>query len=147
MADPPINVTVGHQPIEIIIKDEWLSFSSPLVLAGGWPFGENPNRVPGISQNSPTVLDRVVMPGKYSVVKWLVLLTDDANGLGTGCEINAFMRGGKIEFTQYAMMGDDHILEYEITMDVVGDETHLIITSLYQGSIDVKTMKIGMFSS
>ncbi|MEO5330537.1 MAG: hypothetical protein H7839_00825 [Magnetococcus sp. YQC-5] len=157
MADQKINVTVGEQPIivtigeqqlNVIVKDEWHNFSSPVVLqsTGGWPFGENPKRVGNIARNIPTVVDSVIMPGHYRLVKWLLAISDDANDLGVGSEIHVFTKKGVIEFTEYAITGDADTVEYEINFVADGDAVQMVFTSFYDGLLDVNTMKIGIFS-
>ncbi|MBF0190219.1 MAG: hypothetical protein HQL99_03595 [Magnetococcales bacterium] len=157
MADQKINVTVGEQPIvvtvgdqqlNVAVTDEWLQCSSPVVLqaTGGWPFGENPRRVDGIARDIPTVVDQVAMPRQYRQVKWLLTISDPVNGLGVGSEINVFTRGGSIAFTEYAITGDADIIVYEIAFVADGDEVRMVFTSLYDGLLDVSSMKIGIFA-
>ena len=147
MADPqPINITIGEQPVEVVINDVALNINAPTVLANAWPFGENPKRAGGIAIAIPTVVDQVIMPGRYRVVKWLLLITDEAHNLGVSSEINAFMRGGVIEFTEYAIMGDANAIQYEIDFAVDGDVVRMMFTSHYPGVLNVNTMKIGMFN-
>ncbi|MBF0181325.1 MAG: hypothetical protein HQM03_14985 [Magnetococcales bacterium] len=148
MTDTRIKVTVGHQPIRVTVRDEILNFSSPLVLqsTGGWPFGENPRRVSGIARSIPTVVDQVAMPGQFRLVKWLLAITDDTNGLGVGSEINAFIKGGEIAFTEYAITGDAETIGYEIAFVVAGDEVRMVFTSFYDGLLEVNTMKIGVLA-
>ncbi|MBF0108759.1 MAG: hypothetical protein HQL76_06250 [Magnetococcales bacterium] len=148
VGEQPIVVTLGEPQLKVAVKDEWLNFSAPVVLqsTGGWPFGENPRRVNGIAQNVPTIVDRVVMPGQYRQVKWLLAITDSSLGLGIGSEINVFMRGGIIDFTEYAITGDADILTYKIDFVVDGDEVLMMLTSFYDGLLDVVSMKIGIFS-
>ena len=147
MADPqPINITIGEQPVEVVINDVALNINAPTVLANAWPFGENPKRADGITIATPTVVDQVSMPGRYRVVKWLLLIADEAHNLGVSSEINAFMRGGVIEFTEYAIMGDANAIQYEIDFVVDGDVVRMMFTSHYSGVLNVNTMKIGMFN-
>lgn len=141
-----IRVTVGQQPIQVTVKEESIRVTSPVGLSGGWPFGENPKRMAGIVQNIPTVVDRVEMPGNYRVVKWLLLLADDANGLGVSSEINAFLRGGSIEFTEYAILGDVDVIGYDLDLVYDGHFVQLLVTSRYNGTLEAKTVKIGIFS-
>ncbi|MBF0437445.1 MAG: hypothetical protein HQL77_19070 [Magnetococcales bacterium] len=140
-----IAVSVGEQPVEVIVSDEVLNFSLP-ILSTGWPFGENPKRGGILLPGVPTMVDRVNMPGKYRVVKWLLLLSDEANGLGVSSEINAFVRGGSIEFAEYAIIGDADSITYAIDFVADGDFVKLVIISQYDGVLDVKTVKIGIFS-
>ncbi|MBF0602141.1 MAG: hypothetical protein HQL07_00440 [Nitrospirae bacterium] len=141
-----IRVTVGQQPIQVTVKEESIKVTSPVGLSGGWPFGENPKRVEGIIQNVPTILDRLEMPGNYRVVKWLLLLADDANGVGVGSEINAFIRGGVVEFTEYAILGDYQVINYDLDLVIDGNFVQLLVTSQYSGTLEAKTVKIGIFS-
>ncbi len=141
-----IRVTVGPQPIQVTVREESIRVTAPVGMSGGWPFGENPKRVAGIVPNIPTVVDRVEMPGNYRVVKWLLLLADDANGLGVGSEINAFIRGGDIEFTEYALLGDVEVIGYDLDLVLDGNFAQLMVTSRYHGTLDAKTVKIGLFS-
>lgn len=140
-----ITVTVGEQPVEVIVSDEVFNFSVP-ILSTGWPFGENPKRGGVLHHGIPTVVDRVAMPGKYRVVKWLLLLSDEVNGLGVSSEINAFMKGGVIEFTEFAVIGDADVVDYVVNLVCDGEFVQLIITSQYDGVLDVKSLKIGIFS-
>ena len=157
MAEQRINVTVGEQPMVVTIgeqhlqcsvTDEWLNFSSPVVLQsiGGWPFGENPRRVEGIARNVPTVLDRVAMPGKYRMVKWLLAISDPTSDLGVGSEISVFMRGGVITLSEYAITGDADTVRYALDFVVDADEVQMVFTSFYDGLLDVRSIKIGIFS-
>ncbi|MBF0214558.1 MAG: hypothetical protein HQM00_13520 [Magnetococcales bacterium] len=140
-----IAVTVGEQPVEVIVSDEVLNFTLP-ILSTGWPFGENPKRGGVLLPGVPTVVDRVAMPGKYRVVKWLLLISDEANGLGVSSEINAFMKGGLIEFTEFAVIGDADLVRYEVDLVVDGNEVRLMVTSGHDGVLEAKSMKIGLFS-
>ncbi len=156
MADQSIHVTVGGQTVQVTVEecqikaavdDACLDITVPLVLAPGkWPFGANPNRVEGIAQGVPTILDRVAMPGKYQAVKWLVLIADATNGLGVSSEINVFMRGGTVEFTEYAVMGDIEAVDYVMACAGDGAFVNLTMTSNSPGFLVANTMKIGMFS-
>ena len=140
-----IAVTVGEQPVEVIVSDEVLNFTLP-ILSTGWPFGENPKRGGILAQGIPTLVDRVAMPGKYRVVKWLLLLSDEANGLGVSSEINAFMKEGAIEFTEFAIIGDADAIRYEIDLVPDGNEVRLMVTSHHEGVLEARSMKIGLFS-
>lgn len=144
-AQQNITVSVGEQPVDVVISDENLNFSVP-ILSVGWPFGENPKRVVGLVQNTPTVVDRVAMPGKYRVVKWLLLLSDDSNDMGVSSEINAFMKGGQVEFTEFSILGDADSIQYEIDFVVNGNDVQLLVTSHYTGLLDTRVVKIGVFS-
>ena len=148
VGEQPIVVTIDEQPLNVQVADEWLNFTSPVVLqsTGGWPFGENPQRVGGIARNSPTIVNKVAMPGQYRLVKWLLTISDVTNGFGVSSEINAFTRGGVIEFTEYAITGDADTIAYEIDFVVDGDEVQMMFTSLYDGLLDVSSMKIGIFA-
>jgi hypothetical protein len=132
--------------ISVQVNQPRLSITSPVGLMSGWPFGSNPQKADIITPNVPTVVDQVSMPGKYRVVKWLLLLSDDSNGLGMSSEINAFMRGGIIEFTEYAILGDCRILLYDLDVVMDGDKVNLVVTSRYAGALTVRTAKIGLFS-
>ncbi|MBF0191632.1 MAG: hypothetical protein HQL99_10920 [Magnetococcales bacterium] len=157
MADQKINVTVGEQPLvvtivetplNVLVTDEPLNISAPVVLqaTGGWPFGENPKRVNGIVRGSPTIVDQVAMPGQFRQVKWLLTISDPVNGLGVGNEINAFYKGGTVAFNEYAITGDADTIGYEIDFVADGDEVQMVFTSLYDGILDVGSMKIGVFA-
>ncbi len=147
MAEIGIKVTVGLQPIRVVVRDEVLNFSAPVVLqsTGGLPFGENPRRVSGIARNRPTVVDRVAISGQYRLVKWLLTILDHTNGLGVGSEINAFIKGGTIDFTEYAIKGDADSIGYQIDFEVDGEEARMVFTSFYDGLLEVSTMRIGVF--
>ena len=132
--------------ISVQVNQPRLSITSPVGLVSGWPFGSNPNEAGFIDKDSPTVVDRVPMPGQYRVVKWLLLLSDDSNGLGVSSEINAFMRGGSIEFTEYAILGDAEVIRYEVDVVAEGHDALLVLTSRYDQPVRVNTMKIGLFS-
>ena len=80
------------------------------------------------------------------MVKWLLLISDEANGLGVSSEINAFLHGGEIEFTEYAVIGDADAIRYEIDFVVNAGAVQMVFTSRYDGLINVNTMKIGMFA-
>lgn len=140
-----INVTVGHQPIKVIVKEDVLGFQTPLILGGGWPFGANPNLVENIPQGTPTIIDRVFMPGKYRVVKWLLVISDSADSKSVSSEINAFVKGSNTEYTEFAIMGDVESVEYSINLEKVEDHVELTLTSFYSGLINVRTVKIGIF--
>ncbi len=165
----PVNVAVGEEHIEIAtvhetllvssdngairltIKEERLDFSSPWILeaaggGGAWPFGVNPNRVDGIVRDTPAMVDRVVMPGQYRVVKWLLLLSDESTGMAVTSEIKAFRRGAEIWFTEYAILGDSSLIPYGLDVQEDGDAVQLMVTSGYDGVLTARTMKIGIFS-
>ena len=132
--------------ISVQVNQPRLSITSPVGLVSGWPFGSNPNEAGFIDKDIPATVDRVPMPGQYRVVKWLLLITDDINGLGVSSEINAFMRGGIIEFTEYAILGDAEAIRYEVDVVVEGHDALLVLTSRYDQPVRVNTMKIGLFS-
>ncbi|NGZ07624.1 MAG: hypothetical protein G8237_14860 [Magnetococcales bacterium] len=140
-----IAVMVGEQPVEVIVSDAVLNFTLP-ILSTGWPFGENPKRGGVLLPGVPTVVDRVAMPGKYRVVKWLLLISDDVHGLGISSEINAFMKGGTIEFTEFAVIGDADLVRYEVDLVVDDNEVRLMVTSGHDGVLEARSMKIGLFS-
>lgn len=145
VGEQPVEVVTGHQEVDVVVSDDVLNLSVP-ILAAGWPFGANPKRGGVIHQGVPTEVDRVTMPGKYRVVKWLLLLSDDANGLGVSSEINAFVKGGTIEFTEFAVIGDAELVRYEVDLILDGTEVRLMVTSDYDGVLEAKSMKIGLFS-
>ena len=132
--------------ISVQVNQPRLSVSSPVGLISGWPFGSNPKKASLIARDVPTVVDQVPMPGKYRVVKWLLLIADDTHGLGVSSEINAFMRGGVIEFTEYAILGDAEVIRYEVDVVAEGHDALLVLTSRYDQPVRVNTMKIGLFS-
>ena len=132
--------------ISVQVNQPRLNITSPVGLVSGWPFGSNPNEAGVIARDIPTTVDRVPMPGQYRVVKWLLLITDDTHGLGVSSEINAFMRGGVVEFTEYAILGDAEVIRYEVDVVVEGHDAVLVLTSRYDQPVRVNTMKIGLFS-
>ena len=132
--------------ISVQVNQPRLSVSSPVGLTSGWPFGSNPKKASLIARDVPTVVDQVPMPGKYRVVKWLLLIADDTHGLGVSSEINAFLRGGIIEFTEYAVLGDADVIQYELDVVVDGDQANLVVSSRYDGALAVRTAKIGIFN-
>ena len=155
MAESRINVTVGEQPVQVIVEEahvdasvneDGINVASSAVLSGGWPFGENPKRAGLIARDVPTIVDQVAMPGKYRVVKWLVLISDDANDLGVSSEVNVLMRGGDVEFSEYAVLGDADSVGYEIDFVLQAGVVRMVFTSRYDGMLSVNTMKIGMFA-
>ena len=147
MAEPiKISVKAGGQPIQVRVNEERIQVNSPVGLTSGWPFGANPKSAGDIARDIPTVVDQVAMPGRYRVVKWLLLLSDEASGLGVSSEINAFLHGGEIEFTEYAVIGDADAIQYEIDFVVAGGVVQMLFTSRYDGVLQVNTMKIGMFA-
>jgi hypothetical protein len=147
MADPiKISVKAGGQPIQVKVNEERIQVNSPVGLTSGWPFGANPKSVGDIARDIPTVVDQVAMPGRYRVVKWLLLISDEANGLGVSSEINAFLHGGEIEFTEYAVIGDADAIRYEVDFVVNAGAVQMVFTSQNDGVVNVNTMKIGMFA-
>ncbi|MBF0179928.1 MAG: hypothetical protein HQM03_07875 [Magnetococcales bacterium] len=134
--------------MRLTIKEERLEFSSPLVLAmPGWPFGPNPNRVEALARDVPTVVDRLVMPAYYRVAKWLVLVTDEANGLSVTSEIKCMRGKEAVHFLEYAILGDAGQLPYEVDVTEQGEVVELWITSRHaDGPLTVRTTKIGIFN-
>lgn len=152
---PIVFVRDTSQSITVTIQDQWLKFQSPLVLktevtgevvgGEGWPFGENPNTVDNIAKGIPTVLEQVEMPEGYRLLKWLLIVTDDQNELGACCEINAFFVGGKVQFSQFAIMGDDGSIFYDVEVVFNSGNAELLLTSWYDGLLSAKMMKLGVF--
>ena len=155
MADPikisvhvgqqPVHVRVEEQNIQVGVNEERIHIESPFAFAQ-WPFGPNPKKCGPIASEVPTVVDQIKMPGRFQLVKWLILITDVENGLGVSSELNAFSAGGQINFTEYAWQGDTDALPYDFEFVVNGADVQMMFTSHYAGEVEVNTMKIGMFS-
>ncbi|MBF0339472.1 MAG: hypothetical protein HQL95_00735 [Magnetococcales bacterium] len=137
-----IYVTVGAQPVHVVVRNEIMTFVVPAVFSDG----RTPAHVNGIAQGVPTVVARLAMPGKCLAAKWLLTVSDATNGLGVSSELNAFTKGGIIEFTEYAVTGDADIVAYEIDFVVAGDEVQMVFTSFYDGLLDVIIMQVGVFA-
>lgn len=134
--------------IHLAIKEERLDVSSPLVLAvPGWPFGPNPNRITELQKDVDTVVDEVVMPSYYRVVKWLFLISDEFNNVSVTSEIKAMRRGNDVYYIEYGIIGDSGMIPYEIDVVVENEKIQLIITSSYDGGeLTIRTSKIGIFN-
>ncbi|MBF0131016.1 MAG: hypothetical protein HQL75_00305 [Magnetococcales bacterium] len=147
MADPKrIQVTVGAQPIKVQLRKDVLDAKAPIVFGNGWPFGTNPNFVEGIQQGVKTLIDRVLMPGRYRLLKWLFVASDDSKGHGIACEINAFTTNVGVEYTEFAILGNVDDLSYEIFVEMNGGyvELHLIVKSDHV--VKARTARIGVFN-
>lgn len=148
MVQESIYPPVGEEGIRCVLRAERMDFSSPLVLAvPGWPFGPNPNRVSGIQQGVPTVIDRVTMPTYYRVARWLFLVEDERNGLAITSEIKCIRRGEVVTYIEYAIIGDSGLIPYELDVVTEGVQIQLMMHSHYEGGeLTVRTSKIGIFN-
>ena len=144
-----IRVPVVDEQINFAIHEERFDFSTPPVLCSsgsGWPFGQNPAKAEGLQKGVATVVDYVAMPSFYRVVRWMLLLSDDSNDLAVTSTIQCMRRGNEVMFTEYAILGDDGILPYELDVVVAGDQVKLVVTSWYDGKITARSTKIGIFN-
>ncbi|MBF0401929.1 MAG: hypothetical protein HQL90_14330 [Magnetococcales bacterium] len=142
-----IHVPLVDDQLMVAIHDERFDFSSPPVLASsGWPFGLNPVRVDGLQKGVATVVDYVVMPSFFRVVRWMLLLTDDSNDLAVTSTVQCLRRGGDVLFTEFAILGDYGVIPYELDVVVDGDKVKLVVTSGYDGVVTARTSKIGIFN-
>ncbi|MBF0141097.1 MAG: hypothetical protein HQL74_12565 [Magnetococcales bacterium] len=147
MADPiKVKVTVGEKPIKVHLKRETYRFQTPLIYGNGWPFGTNPNFVENIPQGTETLIDRVLMPGKYRLVKWLLVVSDDKKSKGISCEINAFVTGSNVEHNEFAILGDVDELFYRIETKRAGEYVELYITVISEHIVNARTVKVGIFN-
>ncbi|MBF0186274.1 MAG: hypothetical protein HQM06_18055 [Magnetococcales bacterium] len=110
-----------------------------------WPFGANPLRVEGVAKGVATLIDQVAMPSQYRVVQWLLLLADDSRGLAVSSTVQGMHRGGGVDFTEYAILGDSGSIPYELEMVVDGDTVKLMVTSSYDGTLTLRATKVGIF--
>lgn len=142
-----IRVPIVDEQTSVAIREERFDFSAPPVLStSGWPFGDNPTRVDGLQKGVATVVDYVVMPSFYRVVRWMLLLSDDSNDLAVTSTIQCMRRGDGVVYTEYAILGDYGILPYDLDVVIDGDKVKLVVISEYDGEITARTSKIGIFN-
>ena len=142
-----IRIPLVDEQVNVAIHEERFDFSTPPVLAtSGWPFGLNPVRVDGLQKGVATVVDYVVMPSFFRVVRWMLLLSDDSNDLAVTSTVQCMRRGGDVMFTEFAILGDYGVIPYELDVVVDGDKVLLVVTSGYNGELTTRTSKIGIFN-
>ncbi len=142
-----INISLETGQIQFAIKEERLDFSTPLVLAvPGWPFGPNPNKVADIQENETAVVDVVAMPSYYRVVKWMMLVSDEDNGLSVTSEVKCMVRDTDVYFMEYAIIGDMGLLTYGLDAELDGERVKLSLTNQTNRVLTVRTTKIGIFN-
>ena len=137
----------GDENINLTIREEHFDFSSPLVLGvPDWPFGPNPKRIEGLTRDTPVIVDQVTMTAYYRVVKWLFLITDEANDLAVTSEIKCMRNTNDVRYMEYAIMGDSGQLPYDIDAEMDGGNLNLIIISRYDGgTLTVRTSRIAIY--
>nr|CRH06030.1 protein of unknown function [Candidatus Magnetococcus massalia]CRH06577.1 Protein of unknown function [Candidatus Magnetococcus massalia] len=135
--------------IHFTIKEERLEFSTPWVMeaaqqGASWPFGSNAIKVPGVVPEHETLIDDLALFGTFRVVKWLLLVSDDQNGLAVTSEIKAMRHGESVAFMEYAIMGHRAELPYTIDVNVVGDSMQLSLINHANHNVTVRAMRIGL---
>jgi len=142
-----IRVPLVDEQVNVVLHEERFDFSSPPVLAtSGWPFGLNPVRVDGLQKGIATVIDYVVMPSFFRVVRWMLLLSDDSHDLAVTSTIQCMRRGNDVMFTEFSILGDYGTIPYDLDVVVDGDKVKLVVTSGYDGELTARTSKIGIFN-
>lgn len=142
-----IRVPLVDEQVNVVLHEERFDFSSPPVPAtSGWPFGLNPVRVDGLQKGIATVIDYVVMPSFFRVVRWMLLLSDDSHDLAVTSTIQCMRRGNDVMFTEFSILGDYGTIPYDLDVVVDGDKVKLVVTSGYDGELTARTSKIGIFN-
>ena len=129
-------IPVQQEDVHVQVQEEHLAFSALPIQqpASEWPFGPNPIRVEGVIQGETAMVDQAAMPAFYRAVKWLLLVTDEANDLVVSSEINCLRKGSEVRFVEFAMLGDTGLLHYDLDVVESGNNVHLLLTSRHDGT-------------
>ncbi|MGN7613044.1 hypothetical protein ACQZV8_13275 [Magnetococcales bacterium HHB-1] len=145
MAETKIDLQIRPVQVEFTHQEQRIDVSLNQ-QAPGWPFGENPVRSLLDTLDTPIIVDTVVMPQRYRVVKWLFLLSDETSNLEVTGEIKAYRKGDDVFFSEYGIMGDTPALSYAVDLEIDGSNVHLLITNQQSNPITVRLCRIGIFN-
>jgi len=139
---------VREEDLHVQVKEERLAFTALPIQqpTTEWPFGPNPIRVERVIQGETAIVDQAAMPVFYRAVKWLLLVTDEANDLVVSSEINCLRKGNEVRFVEFALLGDTGLLFYDLDVVETGNTVRLLLTSRHDGILTIRAVRFGIFN-